>query len=77
MEESFGKGFSNNLTHIVSGMVELLVLGSWRDCAHTDTDMSLSIMHKLSAKISSIAHFLPLYVVSSWFDCPQVITLVS
>lgn len=35
---------SNNLTHIVSGILDLLVLGSWGDCAHTDTDKSLSTM---------------------------------
>lgn len=47
MQDSFGKAFFlNNLTHIVSGIVELLVLDSWRDCAHTDTDKSLSMKHE-------------------------------
>lgn len=50
MEESFGKAFLNNLTHIVSGILELLVLDSWGDCAHTDTDKSLSMMQSLSVK---------------------------
>lgn len=43
---ALGKLFLNNLTHIVSGIVELLVLDSWRDCAHTDTDKSLSMKHE-------------------------------
>ena len=29
------ESFSNNLTHIVSGILERLVLDPWRDCAHT------------------------------------------
>lgn len=50
MEDSFWKSVSNNLTHIVSGILELLVLDSWRDCAHIDTDKSLSMMQSLSVK---------------------------
>lgn len=28
----------------MSGILQLLVLDSWRDCAHTDRDKSLSMM---------------------------------
>lgn len=56
--ESFGwkygrqlwKGIPNNLTHIVSGILERLVLDSRRDCAHTDTDKSLSMMQSYRVK---------------------------
>ncbi len=36
----------------MSGILELLVLDWWRDCTHTDTDKSLSMMHRLSVKTS-------------------------
>lgn len=44
------KLFLSNLTHIVSGILELLVLDSWRDCAHKDTDKSLSMMQSKCVK---------------------------
>lgn len=34
MKDGFGKAFRINLTHIVSGILELLVLDLWRDCTH-------------------------------------------
>lgn len=32
------RDFPNSLTHIVSGILELLMLGSRRDCTHTQTE---------------------------------------
>ena len=43
---------NNNLTHIVSGILQLLVLDSWRDCAHTDRDKSLSTMRELVVSVA-------------------------
>lgn len=37
MKESFGIDVPNGLTHIVSGILELLVLESRRDCTHIHT----------------------------------------
>lgn len=50
--QRFGEAFLNSLTHIVSGIMERLVL-DWRgDCAHTDTDNSLSRMQSYSVRSS-------------------------
>lgn len=43
MKESVRKHFSNSLTHIVSGILELLALDLRSDCTHTDRHRQVTV----------------------------------